>query len=378
MNNNKKKNKEEKILVTRSSMPSIEEYMEELRSVWDSRYLTNMGVKHEELKEALKAYLKVDNIELFTNGHNAIELSLQAFALKGEVITTPFTFASTTHAIVRCGLKPVFCDINPKDYTMDPGRIRELITDRTCAILPVHVYGNICRVDEIDRIAKEYGLKVIYDAAHAFGESLDGRGIGTFGDASCYSFHATKVFHTIEGGAVCFGNREKAFGEMLYLLKDFGISRENNVEAVGTNAKLNEFCAVMGLCNLRHIAEEIARRKKVSERYDRNLQGIPGLTLRKAQPGLTMNYGYYPILFNKEIFGLSRDEAAEILSANGIFARKYFYPTTNAFDCYRGIFDPAETPVAKQISEQVLTLPLFADLPLEEVDRICSIIINRG
>jgi dTDP-4-amino-4,6-dideoxygalactose transaminase len=234
-----------KILVTRSSMPELQEYINEIKSIWDTHWLTNMGVKHQELQKNLIDYMGVEQIELLTNGHMALELSMQAFNLEGEVITTPFTFASTTHAIVRNGLKPVFCDIDPITFTMDPSKIEKLITDKTSAIVPVHVYGNICNIEEIDRIAKKYGLKVIYDAAHTFGETYKGKGIGTFGDASCFSFHATKVFNTIEGGCVCYHDEE--FGRALYKLKNFGIRNEEIVDGVGANAKMNEFCAAMGL-----------------------------------------------------------------------------------------------------------------------------------
>ena len=235
----------EQILVTRSSMPTMEEYIEEIRPIWESHWLTNMGEKHEAFQLELQKYMGVPNVELLTNGHMALELSLQAMNLQGEVITTPFTFASTTHAIVRNGLEPVFCDIDPETYTMDVTRIERLITDRTCAILPVHVYGNICNMEEIERIAHKYELKVVYDAAHTFGETYKGRGIGNFGDASCFSFHATKVFNTIEGGAVCY--RDPEMGRRLYELKNFGIHGPEEVDAVGANAKMNEFCAAMGL-----------------------------------------------------------------------------------------------------------------------------------
>lgn len=212
-----------KILVTRSSMPGMDEYVQEIRSLWDTHWITNMGQKHIELQNALKKYLNVDNVELLVNGHMALEMTLQAMNLQGEVITTPFTFASTTHAIVRNGLEPVFCDIDPVTYTMDATKIEDLITDRTCAIMPVHVYGNICDIDEIQRIAHKYELKVIYDAAHAFGETYKGESVGSFGDASCFSFHATKVFNTIEGGAVCY--RDKELGARLYELKKFRYTR---------------------------------------------------------------------------------------------------------------------------------------------------------
>ena len=242
-----------RILVTRSSMPEYEEYIEEIKDIWDSHWLTNMGAKHNELEK----YLKVDHVSLFSNGHMALELLIQALHLTGEVITTPFTFASTTHAIVRNGLTPVFCDVNPEDYTMDVSKIEALITDKTSAIIPVHVYGNLCDVEAIEAIAKKHHLKVIYDAAHTFGVTYKGRGVATFGDASMFSFHATKVFHTIEGGAVCFNGEQNGLKEDLYGLKNFGIRNEVVVDAVGANSKMNEFQAAMGLCNLRHLDGEI-------------------------------------------------------------------------------------------------------------------------
>ena len=258
---------DQKILVTRSSMPPLEEYIEEIRPLWESHWLTNMGEKHKKLQTELKNYLQVPEIELFTNGHMALEMALQALELPqgGEVITTPFTFASTTHAIVRNGLEPVFCDIRPDTFTIDPTKIEKLITPKTCAILPVHVYGNICDVEEINDIAKRHGLKVIYDAAHAFGETYKGVGVGNFGDVSCFSFHATKVFNTIEGGAATYQDPE--LGKRLYELKNFGIRGPESVVSVGANAKMNEFCAAMGLCNLRHLHEEIAKRHAVVKRY---------------------------------------------------------------------------------------------------------------
>lgn len=290
-----------KINVTRSSMPELDEYVNEIKELWDSHWLTNMGVKHKKFQEELVKYLNVENVELLTNGHMALELTLQAMNLQGEVITTPFTFASTTHAIVRNGLKPVFCDIDPVTYTIDVEKIESLITERTCAIMPVHVYGNVCNVEEIERIANKYELKVIYDAAHSFGESYKGRGIGNFGDASCFSFHATKVFNSIEGGAVCFS--DKHLGNVLYELKNFGIHGPEEVSAVGANAKMNEFCAAMGLCNLRHIETEIAKRKKVVERYRENLEGIEGLQLNAVQPEVESNYSYFPVVFHEKEFG---------------------------------------------------------------------------
>lgn len=364
----------EKILVTRSSMPSLEEYVEEISSIWDSHWLTNMGVKHQEFQEQLVDFMQVENVELLTNGHMAIELTMQALKLQGEVITTPFTFASTTHAIVRNGLTPVFCDIDPVSFTMDPQKIEELITDKTCAIVPVHVYGNICDVEEIERIAQKYGLKVIYDAAHTFGEKYKGIGIGAYGDISCFSFHATKVFNSIEGGCVCY--KDKNFGRELYKLKNFGIRDEETVDGVGANAKMNEFCAAMGICNLRHIKEEIAKRKKVDERYRLRLSNVDGIQLSPIQRDVESNYAYFPIVVDEVKFGSGRDEIYEYLAKHNIIARKYFYPLTNTFDCFKNQYDAENTPIAIHISLRVLTLPLYADLSLENVDRICDLILK--
>ena len=363
---------EQKILVTRSSMPEMDEYIEEIKDIWESRWLTNMGHKHQEFQSSLKDYLDVEEIDLLTNGHMALELSVQALNLQGEIITTPFTFASTTHSIVRNGIEPVFCDVNPVDFTMDVEKLESLITDKTSAIMPVHVYGNICNVEEIDRIAKKYGLKVIYDAAHTFGVKYKGKGIGSYGDVSCFSFHATKVFHSIEGGAVCF--KDKDFGRDIYRLKNFGIKGPEVVDGVGANAKMNEFCAAMGICNLRHIDEEIAKRKIVADRYRERLENIEGLQLNPIQENVESNYAYFPVIFDEKVFGASRNEVFDALAENGIGARKYFYPLTNSFDCFHGKYDVNETPVALHLSKRVLTLPLYADLELESVEKICEII----
>ena len=333
-----------------------------------------MGSKHKRLQSELKDYLGVENIDLLTNGHMALELTMQAMGLTGEVITTPFTFASTTHAIVRNGLTPVFCDINAEDFTIDVNKIESLITENTSAIVPVHVYGNICDVYAIQKIADKYNLKVIYDAAHTFGEKYNGQGIGSFGDASCFSFHATKVFNTIEGGAVCF--KDKALGEEIYNLKNFGIRGPETVSGIGANAKMNEFCAAMGLCNLKHIDDEIAKRKAVVDRYREHLVGVKGIKLSPIQDGVVQNYAYFPVVFDEKVFGKGRDLVAEQLSKKGIFSRKYFYPLANDFDCYKGKFDSNQTPIAKEISSRVLTLPLYADLSLDIVDKICSILLK--
>lgn len=364
----------DKILVTKSSMPDFKEYIEEIKPMWDTHWLTNMGEKHKKFQEELKRFLKVEGIELFTNGHMSLELSLQALGLKGEVITTPFTFASTTHAIVRNGLEPVFCDIREDDFTIDADKMEALITDRTCAILPVHVYGNICDVEKIGAIAQKHNLRVIYDAAHAFGETYQGKTIADFGDVSCFSFHATKVFNSIEGGAACF--HEEAVGKKLCRLKNFGIKDEETVDMVGANAKMNEFCAAMGICNLRHLREEIEKRKRITERYTELLSGVEGIRLNGMKQGVESNYAYFPILIDETEFGAGRNEIYRVLKEHGIYARKYFYPCTNTFDCFRGKYDASCTPTALDVSKKVLTLPLYADLSLRDVERICSIILN--
>lgn len=360
------------IRVTRSSMPPFEEYADMIKPLWDSHWLTNMGDFHQRLEQELKDYLMAPNLSLFVNGHTALEMALQAFHLSGEVITTPFTFASTTHAIVRNGLTPVFCDIRPDDYTLDPEKLEKLITDKTSAIVPVHVYGNICKTKEIEEIAKRHGLKVIYDAAHAFGETIGGVGVGSFGDASMFSFHATKVFNTIEGGAVVYQDPELA--HRINGLKNFGILDEETVALVGGNGKMNEFQAAMGICNLKYVEREIEKRRQVYERYRMRLADVPGIHLCPDDPQVKRNYAYMPVVF--EGFPKDRDQIFGELEEHEIYTRKYFYPCVNAYQCYQDRFRPEDTPVAQRISHQVLTLPMFADLPLEDVDRICDVIVT--
>lgn len=360
------------ILVTRSSMPEMGEYTDEIAPLWKSHWLTNMGVEHKKLESGLKKYLEVENIALFVNGHAALECVLEALDLRGEVITTPFSFASTTHAIVRKGLTPVFADIKPDDYTIDPESIEKLITPRTAAIVPVHVYGNLCEVDAIQEIAARHDLKVIYDAAHAFGVTRYGVSSACFGDASMFSFHATKVFNTIEGGAVCF--KDEALYPLLNQWKNFGITSPEDVEYVGGNAKMNEFCAAMGVCNLRHVDEEIEKRALVENRYRENLEGISGIHLVAPQDGVKSNHAYMPIVIDESVFGATRDDVFIALEDRGIGARKYFYPLIPDFACYRSVYSSERVPVAKWVSDRVLTLPMYSDLSFEDVDRICRVI----
>lgn len=365
-----------KINVTRSSTPPFEEYCEEIKDLWKTRWLTNNGAKHRRFEADLKAYLNASFVTLYVNGHLALENALAAFEFPpdGEVITTPFTFASTTHAIVRAGLTPVFCDVDPNDYTIDADQIEALITDKTVAILPTHVYGNLCDVDKIAEIAAKFRLKVVYDAAHAFGVERDGVSVANFGDASMFSFHATKVFHSIEGGALFY--RNAALSEKLEALKNFGIYGAETVRYCGGNAKMNEFAAAMGICNLRRLDGEIAKRKNVVERYRERLQGVAGIKLVAERENVKSNYAYFPVVFDG--YKRSRDEICDALAQRDIFARKYFWPPTNAFECYRGrpFFGTEKTPVAERISRRVLTLPLYADLALADVDRICDVILN--
>ena len=362
------------ILVTRSSMPDFEEYCNEIKELWETHWLTNMGVKHKELEKSLLEYLKISNITLFTNGHLALECIIAAFNFPrgSEIITTPFSFASTTHAISRNGLVPVFCDINSEDFTIDVDKIESLITEKTCAIIPVHVYGNLCDVEKIEKIAKKHNLKVIYDAAHAFGVEKNGIGVANFGDASMFSFHATKVFNTIEGGAVTY--KDEKLNKILYNIKNFGITGPESVEYIGGNAKMNEFQAAMGICNLRHVDNEIEKRKKVVERYKERLQNIEGIKIIHAPEKIKENYAYFPVIFDN--YKYTRDEIFKRLGEENIIARKYFYPLINDFDCYKEKYNSKNTPIAKYMADRVLTLPLYADLELEVVDKICDIILR--
>lgn len=364
----------ESIPIVKSSMPPYQEYIEEIKDLWDSRWLTHTGPKHQALEKGLCEHLEVENIALFANGHLALELAVNALDLTGEIITTPFTFASTTQAIVRNGLTPVFCDINETDYTLDVSKLEGLITEKTSAIMPVHVYGNVCDVLAIDKIAKKYNLKVIYDAAHTFGVKINGTAIGNFGDISMFSFHATKVFHTVEGGGLTY--KDANYSPIFAKLRQFGMVGQENVTAIGTNAKMTEMHAAMGLCNLRHIDEEIAKRKSVMHRYYSLLSGVKGLKLCEPQINVKPNYAYLPVVFSKEKFGMNRDEVCNLLAGHNMFARKYFYPLTSSFEVYQGKFDIQNTPVAKNIAENVLTLPLYADLEVEDVDLICKVLLK--
>ncbi len=363
----------EKILVTQSSMPPYEEYIEAIKPLWDSHWLTNMGMYHQELEEELKKYLDVPGLSLMVNGHMALEMAIQAFGFPegAEVITTPFTFISTTHAIVRNRLEPVFCDVKLSDGTIDETKIEDLITEKTAAIVPVHVYGNVCNVEAIQKIADKYNLKVIYDAAHAFGVKYRGKGIGNYGDASIFSFHATKVYNTIEGGAVTFSDHK--FYEKLYNLKNFGIRGEELVSDIGANAKMNEFCAIMGLCNLKHIDEAIAERKKRHACYMERLANVEGISFFEKKDEEDSNYGYFPILIDGS-GEKTRDGVYEELKRHDIYARKYFYPITADQACFRNKYRNVKLHNARMLARQVLVLPLYEKLDMEKIDQIVKYI----
>lgn len=363
----------EKILVTRSSMPPFEEYVEKIKALWDTHWLTNMGAFHVELEEKLKDFLRVPYVSLMVNGHMALEMAIQAFDFPrgSEVITTPFTFISTTHAIVRNGLKPVFCDVHEENGTIDESKIDELITENTVAIIPVHVYGNPCNVDKIQRIADKYQLKVIYDAAHAFGVEYMGKGIASYGDASVFSFHATKVFNTIEGGAVAFSDPK--LYEKLYNLKNFGIQGEELVVDIGANAKMNEFAAAMGLCNLQHFEAAITARKQVWNQYKSDMSDMTGLHILEVFGDVKQNYAYFPVVV-EDGFGVTRDELHNCLLQKNIVTRKYFYPLTSDQACFKNKYKELNLQYARKLANQVLCLPIYEELELESVHNIVDAI----
>lgn len=361
------------INVTKASLPPFEEYCEEIRDIWDSHWLTNMGEKHKRLQAELENYLGVKHVVLYTNGHLALEnaISVYEFPKGSEIITTAFTFASTTHAIVRNNCVPVFCDIKENDYTIDPSLIEDLITEKTVAILPVHVYGNICDVEAIQQIADKHNLKIIYDAAHAFGVKQKGVAVGNFGDISMFSFHATKVFNTIEGGCLCFD--DDALVQKLNDNKNFGIRGPESVVFVGGNAKMNEFQAAMGLCNLKYVDANIEMRKNVFEQYIEQLSGIEGIKLPSIPADTQHNYSYFPVIF--ENYKYTRDEVFDKLKASDIIARKYFYPLTSDYECYQtDNLRICQTPIAQDFASKVLTLPLHSSLEPETIIRICNLV----
>lgn len=354
------------IYVSKPALPPIEDYLSYLKVIWDNQHLTNNGPLHQQFEHNLKEYLSAEEVSLFTNGHLALEAALKVLNLKGEVITTPFTFASTTHAITRAGLTPVFCDVDPINFNIDTKKIEALITDQTSAILAVHVFGVPCNVEEIQVIADKYGLRVIYDAAHAFGVTYKGKPISSYGDISMFSFHATKVFHSIEGGALVFS--DSSYKNDLEKIKNFGIENENVVDMIGFNAKMNEFQAAMGLLNLERIAESIDKRKIIVEKYNSLLKKHNELVLPLIKDNSISNYSYYPIIIKSN--NNKRNRLHEFLKTKNIISRKYFYPLCSDFECYANY--KVEVPVAEMVADSILVLPLFESLTNEELIYICD------
>lgn len=368
------KDNPKKIYVTKPALPSLNEFLPYLKEIWDSRILTNNGPFHQQFEKELAEYLGVKYVSLFANGTLALVTALQALRITGEVITTPFSFVATTHALWWNNIKPVFVDIEPEYFTLDPEKIEAAITPQTTAILAVHVYGNPCRVGAIQKIADTYGLKVIYDAAHAFGVKVNGESILNFGDLSVLSFHATKVFNTFEGGAIiCHDEKTK---RRIDFLKNFGFADEVTVVEPGINAKMNEFQAALGLLQLKYVDDYIAKRKGIAELYRQELKNIKGIRLLDDISGVKHSFTYFPILIDEKIFGESRDQVYDRLKMQNIYARRYFYPLISEFPMYKGLHSagPSNLHVAKTISKQVICLPIFPGLKINFLKKIVNII----
>jgi dTDP-4-amino-4,6-dideoxygalactose transaminase len=367
---------EKPIYITRPPLPDREAVYRKIDEIWDSQWLTNVGSQHKEFETKLKQYLEVSNISLFCNGTLALQLACQALRLSGEVITTPFTFAATPHVLYWNRITPVFCDIDPHTFNLDPQRIESMITPNTTAILPVHVFGYPCDFESIREIADRYGLRVIYDAAHAFGVKVNGKNIGNFGDLSMFSFHATKIYHTFEGGALTF--KDRSLRERLEFAKNFGFKGEENIVVPGINAKMNEFQAAMGLLMLDPFEEEIEKRKHLTMVYRERLSEVPGINFRTEIPKVKHNYYNFVITVDQDKFGQSRDNLYDNLKTYNIFTRKYFYPLCSQFQCYKQYpsSSPENLPVAEKITKQVLSLPLYSGLADEDIHKICDVIFS--
>jgi dTDP-4-amino-4,6-dideoxygalactose transaminase len=365
------------IFVTQPSLPPLNEFIYFLDDIWESKSLTNNGKYHQLLEEALAKYLNVKFISLFSNGTLALIIALQELRITGEVITTPYSFVATTHALHWNGIKPVFVDIDPEFLNLNPDKIESAITPKTTAILPVHVYGNPCPVERIQKIADTYGLKIIYDACHTFGETINGQSILDFGDLSVLSFHATKVYNTVEGGAI-ISHDEKTKKRIDYL-KNFGFADEVTVVSPGINAKMNEIQAAYGLLQLKYIDENIEKRKKISKYYRNSFFGVEGIRLIPESEDFKSCYPYFPVFINSQKFGKNRDKVYEDLKRNNIFGRRYFYPLITHFPTYRGLPSASRVnlPIAEKATHEVLCLPIFPDLPLEIVKKIIKIILEK-
>ncbi|WP_288185998.1 DegT/DnrJ/EryC1/StrS family aminotransferase [uncultured Sporomusa sp.] len=361
------------ILVTQAILPSYHTYVEKIKQIWDTHWLTNQGVLHQGLQSELKRFFDSEHVTLCVNGHLALDLAIKALRLKGEVITTPFTFVSTTHALTMNNLRPVFCDIKSTDYTIDEDKIEALIGPETSAILAVHVYGFPCEVEKLEHIAKKHNLKLIFDAAHVFGVEYNGRSIAKYGDISMFSFHATKVFNSIEGGALVYADPE--LEKTLDLFKNFGIADAEHITEIGLNAKMNEFQAAMGLCNLAEYEKQTKKRKQIAEIYCTRLKQISGIRLPNPSMNMTKtNFAYFPILVDETIYGITRDVLYNKLADYNIYARKYFYPLTCDCDCYNGQYKGVEVETARYTAQRILTLPIYGELDPEIATMICDII----
>lgn len=367
---------EKTIFVTQPFLPPLEEFIPYLEKIWDKKWLTNNGEFHKQLENELAEYLGVKYISLFANGTLALITALQEMRITGEVITTPFSFVATTHSLWWNGIKPVFVDIEPNYFNIDPEKIEAAITPKTTAIMPVHVYGNPCDVNKIQEIADTYGLKVIYDACHAFGVKINGQSILNFGDMSVLSFHATKVYTTFEGGAiVCHDEKTK---KRIDYLKNFGFAGETTVVAPGINAKMNEFQAALGLLQLKYADQVRLKRKEVADYYRIHLKDVKGIRFLEDIEGVTHSYSYFPILIDSEYYGMTRDELYQKLKDNNIFTRRYFYPLISNFSSYSSLPSASfeNLPLANKISEKILCLPIYPELNKTALSEIIKIIIN--
>lgn len=366
-----------KITVTEPLLPDLEEFQKYLQEIWNNKWITNNGEYHNRLEKALCEYLGVPYISLFTNGTIPLITALQALDIKGEVITTPYSFVATSHALWWNGIKPVFVDIDPDTCNIDPSKIEQAITPQTTAILPVHCYGNPCNVDKIKEIADKYGLKVIYDAAHAFGVKVKGESILNAGDMSTLSFHATKVFNTLEGGALITHSEETKW--KIDRLKNFGFAGETKIVAPGINGKMDEVRSAYGLLNLQQVDNSIQRRKKVAEYYRKELSSVPGISYYNDIDGVSHNYSYFPIFVNSQEYGISRDSLYLKMREQDVWGRRYFYPLITSLDPYKSLpsAESQNIPISIRISEEVICLPMHHNLTESDLDKIVSIIKGR-
>jgi len=366
---------EQNIYVTRPVLPKLEEVTDKLQDIWMSKWLTNNGPQHLMLEEDLTEFLKVPYVSLFNNGTIALIVACQSLRLQGDVITTPFTFAATPHVLSWNNINPIFCDVDEETMNIDADKIESMITPHTSAILAVHVFGTPCNVEKIQEVADRYGLRVVYDAAHAFGVEIDGKGIGNFGDISMFSFHATKLYHTVEGGALVHGNKD--LKQRIDLLKNFGIKNEDEVVMPGINGKLDEIRAAIGRIMLKYVDAEQEKRRKLHAVYNEELGDVAGIKLMpNCGENVKRNYQYYVIRIDEKVFGKSRDDVYDELKKYNVYARKYFHPLCSEFTCYRQLNSSRveNLPVANVIGKQVLSLPMYGDLTADDVKKICAII----